>query len=463
MRVLLLLLVMASSVEAYGILTHQQIIDQSWESAIVPLLKNRFPLLSADQLKEAHAYAYGGSVIQDLGYYPFSDAFFSDLTHYVRSGDFVQRLFRKANTADEVAFAIGALAHYLGDSIGHSQATNRAVAVEFPRLLKKYGPTVNYGQSKTAHGRVELGFDANQAAKRRLAPYDYVGHIGFEVPWDQVGEAFFETYGFSIHDIVGHYTNARRAYRFGARRFLPAFIYAEALLHQHRLPADTIGPPFDLYKRRTAQLAREGSWDAYRKKPGLGIHVLAGLIVILPKLGPMKVLAIKVPTEYTQSLYIDSVNSSTTALALALHQLRETQPTAPVFTDGAVIEAGRKEDAAISSAITSETVPLKTARARSGGTTLPDILTPNRDLDTGQHVVPGGYRLTDETYAKLLARVTKQAGRPVAEGLRKDILEYYAEADAPISTKRNAKEWNALQKQLQVLRTMAIKPDSLLP
>src|SRR5436305_46478 len=72
--------------EAYAVLTHQELIDQCWQSTIVPLLVGRFPALTPEQLREAHAAAYGGSVIQDLGYYPFSNPFFSNLTHYVRSG-----------------------------------------------------------------------------------------------------------------------------------------------------------------------------------------------------------------------------------------------------------------------------------------------------------------------------------------------------------------------------------------
>src|SRR4051794_10100615 len=176
---LCLFLTLTQPANAYGILTHQQIVDHSWKSTIVPILLNRFPSLSPEQLRKAHAYAYGGSVIQDLGYYPFSNGFFSDLTHYVRSGDFVRSLFRNAHNADEMAFAIGALAHYLGDSIGHSQATNPSVAIEIPTLRRKYGPSVNYAQSKNSHSRVEFAFDINQAAKSRLAPYDYVGYIGF--------------------------------------------------------------------------------------------------------------------------------------------------------------------------------------------------------------------------------------------------------------------------------------------
>ena len=133
---------------AYSLLTHEQLIDLTWQSSIVPLLRSHYPRITDEQLEEARSYAYAGCVIQDIGYYPFGDPFVSDLTHYVRSGDFIVHLFRDAKDANQLAFAIGALSHYIGDNIGHSQATNRAVAVEFPKLGAKYGPVVAYGEDK---------------------------------------------------------------------------------------------------------------------------------------------------------------------------------------------------------------------------------------------------------------------------------------------------------------------------
>jgi hypothetical protein len=406
-------------------LTHQQLIDQSWESTIVPLLLSNFPSLSPEELRKAHAFAYGGSVIQDLGYYPFSNAFFSNLTHYVRSGDFVRSLFRNAQTADELAFAIGALSHYVGDSIGHSFATNPSVGITFPKLSKKYGPSVNYAQGKNAHGQVEFAFDINQATKRHLAPYDYVTHIGLNVPWNQLAAAFEETYGFPMNEIIGEHSEALRSYRFGARRFLPSLTYAEGLLHKDGFPDDTPGPEVDVFERHTVQLAREADWDSYRKNPGAGIHVLAGLIVIIPKIGPAKMLAIKGPTMQTESLYIESVNLSAAALAAALKQL-------------AMPSAGSSAHVA-----------------------LPESLVPDRDLDTGKRVVPGGYVLTDQTYAKLLARITKDATQLVPEGLKKDILSYYVDPNAPISTKHDTKKWALVQEQLRVLADMPVKADPI--
>src|SRR5579875_1939027 len=193
-----LLAVFPAPVRAYSLLTHEQLIDLTWQSSIVPLLLSRYPTLTPAQIEHARAYAYGGCVIQDIGYYPFGDAFFSDLTHYVRSGDFVVNLFRNAGNADELAFAVGALSHYIGDSIGHSEATNVSVPVEFPKLRDKYGNSVSYAYGEHQHVRTEFAFDIDQIAHHRLAPVNYLRSIGLEVPVKQLELAYYQTYGLKV-------------------------------------------------------------------------------------------------------------------------------------------------------------------------------------------------------------------------------------------------------------------------
>ena len=400
---------------AYGVLTHHQLIDQSWTSIIVPLLLHRYPPLTNRQLQKAHAYAYGGCVIQDLGYYPFANGFIADLMHYVRAGDFVQSLFHNAHNADELAFAIGALSHFVGDSIGHSQATNPSVALLFPKLRAKYGSSVNYAQDKHAHSRVELAFEANQFASARLAPSGYLHEIGLAVPQAQLATAFYETYGFPLGNVAGLYHTAMRSYRIGARTFLPTVVYAEAMLHHRRFPADTQGPELQKYLAHTAELAHEEGWEHYPKKPGTGSYVMATFIAVLPKIGPLSMLKIKGPTVETKELYIESVNRATDALALALHELT----------------SGR-----------------------------PKILVANRDLDTGARVAAGGYRLMDETYDKLLGRITANPAQPIPAGVKQDLIEYYADPDAPITTRRNPKMWARVQQQLQTLADMPVDKNS---
>jgi Zinc dependent phospholipase C len=393
--------------EGYSVLTHEQLIDLTWKSSIRPLLLSRYPNLTPAQLREAHAYAYGGCAIQDLGYYPFGDEFFSDLTHYVRSGDFITALFRNAHDANELAFAIGALSHYIGDTIGHPQATNRAVPVEFPALGIKYGPVVNYAQAEHPHVQTEFAFDVNEIAKHRFAPSAYLKHIGLAVPTHQLALAFYETYGLGANFTHGRHRPTVRGYRFAVRSLLPRVAYAETLLHRKSLPPDTPGPELDLMKQELAQADFENGWEQYRKKAGIGTYSLAGLIVILPKFGPLRLLSIKGPTAQTEDDYVRSLDRSIVELRRVLARF-DTDQTLP-----------------------------------------------NRDLDTGAKVEPGGYRLTDDTYAKLLRETTENPDHAIPPGLKADILEYYSDPNAPIVTKKNLKRWEKVQADLKVLSAMA--------
>ena len=108
---IVILLALPTPVHAYAVLAHEAIIDAAWETHIRPLLVNKFPQATEEDLSRAQAYAYGGAIIQDMGYYPYGSPFFSDLTHYIRSGDFIQALLRDAKDINEYAFALGALAH----------------------------------------------------------------------------------------------------------------------------------------------------------------------------------------------------------------------------------------------------------------------------------------------------------------------------------------------------------------
>lgn len=415
--VLLLLLaffLVSPRCRAYSVQTHEQLIDLTWKESIRPLLLKRFPNMTEAQLHEAHAYAYGGCAIQDLGYYPFGKPFFSDLTHYVRPGDFVLSLIRNSKTPDELAFAIGALSHYIGDTIGHSEAINEAVAIEFPKLEKKYGPIVTYDQGEHAHVRTEFAFDVNEISKHRFAPSAYLKHVGLEVPGPLLRRAFFQTYGLDLPKIVGHQRPVVRGYRFAIRRFLPRIAYAEVILHRHSFPDDTPGPDFDRLTKDLAQSDFENGWDQYRKKAGIGTYMLAGVIYILPRIGPLSDAAIRVPSPHTQDLYVKSLNNSTAALRHALANF----DTITTFV-------------------------------------------PNRDLDTGAPVRPGAYRLTDETYARLLAVVTHNQSQPVPSGLKRNITNYYANPAAPICTKKNPQKWARVQAELQLLATMPTTQEPL--
>jgi Zinc dependent phospholipase C len=400
----------------YSVQTHEQLIDLTWQHSIRPLLLSRYPNLTPAQLRDAHAYAYGGCAIQDLGYYPFGNQLFSDLTHYVRSGDFVVALLRNARTANELAFAIGALSHYIADSIGHSEAVNTAVPLEFPALARRYGPVVTYADGRHAHIRTEFAFDINEIVKHRFAPSRYLEQVGLRVPQPLLERAFFETYGLDMRRALRFRKPVIKGYRFGVRSFIPRVAYAEALLHQNGFPPDTPGEPFERLKADFARADFENHWSSYRRSPGIGAHLLAGLIFILPKIGVISNLAIRGPSVQTEEKYVDSLNHSAEALRGALAHF-------------------------------------------SGVTTA----LPNRDLDTGAPVKPGGYPLTDQTYARLLALLTdQQANSPTQVlplGLKEDVLAYYADPNSPISTKRNPKQWAKVRTQLALLAAREASPN----
>ncbi len=401
------LLFASTSAVPYSVQTHQELIDLAWKQSIRPILLKTYPTLTDAQLQEAHAYAYGGCAIQDFGYYPFGNAFFSDLTHYVRSGDFVVSLLRNAHTADELAFAIGSLSHYIGDTVGHSMAVNLSVPVEFPKLEKKYGPNINYAENPHAHVQTEFAFDINQLSKRRFAPYDYLKFVGLEVPRPLLRKAFFETYGLNLPDIIGTKETSIRVYRYGVRRFLPNIAAAETLLHKKNFPTDLASQDLEDLKNDLIQASADNNWEAYRKTPGFGIHLYAGFIYILPKVGTLKMLAIKGPTQPTENLYIKSVNRSIKSMRF-------------VLTHFDTIER----------------------------------YLPNRDLDTGLVVKPGGYPLTDKTYATLLDMITKHPDKVVPNQLRHDLLAYYADPQAPIITKKDPEKWPKVQENLKTLEAM---------
>jgi Zinc dependent phospholipase C len=218
---LTLLLVTPLPSEAYSVLAHEAIVNSAWDEAIKPLLLKRFPSATRDELRTAHGYAYGGCLIQDMGYYPFGSEFFSDLMHYVRSGDFVEALLGDSLNLNEYAFALGALAHCAPDNEGHRTGTNLAVPILYPKLRKKYGDMVTYDQNPLAHLKTEFGFDVLQVAKGRYASDAYRDRIGFEVSKDLLSRAFQETYSLDINSVLSDYDVAIASFRRDVSRLIP--------------------------------------------------------------------------------------------------------------------------------------------------------------------------------------------------------------------------------------------------
>lgn len=399
---------------AYSVLTHQAIIDMSWNHAIRALLLSRYPRTTKAELQEAHAYAYGGCAIQDAGYYPFSQQFFSDLTHYVRTGDFVESLLRNARNVNEYAFAVGALSHYVGDSVGHADAINSATAIEYPKLAKKYGSIVTYENAPHAYVATEFSFDIDQLSRRRFAPGAYRRFVGLRVPRRLLEQAFYETYGLSLTGVMGKTgRGAILSYRKAIRSFIPVFAKAEVVLHRSSFPKDD-PPAFETVKPYLRQAPYLPDWAHTYREPDFGEHVLAQVIRILPPIGPVQDLKIRGPRAETEEMFYSSLNRTLTLYERRLDTLR-------------LLSA----------------MPLGL---------------PNRDLDTGDWTKPGAYARTDRTYARLLREITEKQRNSVPPGLKQDILNYYAIPNAPITTKRDREQWERVQKDLATLREMPARP-----
>jgi hypothetical protein len=412
---LALFLLPTQPASAYSVLTHEQIIDLTWADSIQPLLLRRFPTLTPAQLREAHAYAFGGCVIQDLGYYPFGKPSFSDLLHYVRTGDFIRSLFRESKTADDVAFSIGALSHYLGDTIGHPDAINIAVGQEFPELAQKYGKNVNYAEGPHQHVRAEFAFDIDEITKHRMPPERYLNRIGFAVPVPLLTRAFYDTYGLDITKVLENAHPNLRGYRYSVRTLLPRVAYAETLLHRSQFAPDVPSPALDNLSEDVARLSAVNNWPAYRRQAGIGTHLLAGFIVILPKIGPLSDLKIQVPTQSAKQDYLNSLVKTTA-------RMREV----------------------LAHATTSDGLP-------------------NLDLDTGLDVFPGTYSLEDYTYAELLHAVTRTPDTPIPFGIKRDLLAYFSDLDKVAYLKNKPKLLAQVQADLPILQTISTKaqyPDS---
>ncbi len=399
----------SSNAGAYSVLTHEELIDLAWNSSIRPLLLERFPGATENQLREAHAYAYGGSAIQDMGYYPFGKKFFSNLTHYVRTGDFIEWLFRNAHTMDEYAFAIGALSHYLGDTIGHSQAINPATGVDFPKLRDRFGSSVTYGESPHGHIRTEFAFDIEGLTDAAFAPPAYLSFIGFKVPRKFLEQGFFATYGFDVHEVLGRAHPALRSYRIAVRSFIPAIAQAEVVLHRHQFLPPPDDEAYRIFNERVARTNYERNWKHTYRGPGFKAHVLAALVFVMPKVGPAADLAIKIPKRDTEEWYLRSVNQTVDSFRAVLDKLR----------DGANVNATVVAEA-------SKVAGLNSAKMNPARIKPANLQLANLDLDTGKVIHRGDYPLADKTYAQLLKRLTSKPERTVAENVKQNIIQYYA-------------------------------------
>jgi hypothetical protein len=404
--ILIFILGAVTACEGYSVLTHEAIIDSAWDDAIKPLLLKRFPASTPDELKTAHSYAYGGCVIQDLGYYPFGSHLFSDLVHYVRTGDFVQALIRDSQDLNEYAFALGALAHYVADNQGHRVAVNLAVPMLYPKLRAKYGDTVVYDQNPMAHLRTEFGFDVLEVAKGRYAPDAYRDFIGFEVSKPLLDKAFQETYSVELKSVFSDFDLSVGTYRYSVSKAIPTATKVAWETNKDQIQKDIPGITKEKFLYHISRSSYEKNWGRKYQKPGFKDSLLAFFFRLVPKIGPFSVFKFKTPTPGAEKLFEASFNGSVTDYERFLHEQKDSGKIELV----------------------------------------------NDNFDTGTVTGPGQYPLADKTYAQLLDHLSKDHFAQVSPELRKILLDFYSDLNAPFATKKDKTDWAKVLKEVDELK-----------
>lgn len=399
------LLLLGPALQGYSVLTHEAIIDTAWDQNIKPLLLQRWPQTTPEDLIQAHAHAYAGCIIQDMGYYPFGSRLFSDLVHYVRSGDFVLNMIREAQDLNEYAFALGALAHYAADTHGHDIAVNPSVALAYPKLARKFGRRVTYADDSTSHIRVEFSFDVLQVSRGNYAPQAYHDFIGFEVSKEVLERAFRDTYSLELKDVFGDLDLALGTYRHAVSAVIPQLTRVAWKLKKDELMKAQPGVTRKKFIYNLSKASYRKEWRAPHREPGIGARILAFFIRILPKVGPLKALSFLPPTPQSARLFEDSFDQT-------LDQYRRLL-------------------------------------ADTGGNRL---ALQNRDFDTGQLTRPGEYRLADNAYSKLAEKLAERDPGTVDAQLLKNVLGFYADLDQPFATKKDPKQWQKTLAALEKLR-----------
>jgi hypothetical protein len=404
----LLVLLSAPAASSYSVLTHEAIIDSVWDTSIKGLLLDRFPDATADELAQAHAYAYGGSIIQDMGYCPFGSRFFSDLLHYVRSGDFILNLIRESQDLNEYAFSLGALAHYAADNSGHPIAVNQVVPLLYPKLKLQFGKRVTYADDALSHVSTEFAFDVLQVAQGHYAPDAYHGFIGFEVARPVLERAFQDTYGMKMGDLFTNVSLAIGSYRRSVGSIVPAMTRVAWKLKKSEIIKDAPNTTRKKFLYNLSRASYQKNWGNEYQRPGRRSSVLAFVFSIMPRVGKSRNLRFRTPTPAAEKLFMASFNTT-------LDHYRELL---------AAQEADR-------------------------------LMLPNRNFDVGENTEAGKYKLSDRAYARLLDKLEGHYTE-MPEELRLDILAFYGDLSAPIATKSDSKGWELVIKELDELKAVSV-------
>jgi hypothetical protein len=394
---------------AYSVLTHEALIDANWDKAIVPLLKDKFPGVTQDQLTEAQAYAYGGAVAPDMGYYPFGSKLFTNLVHYVRSGDFVEALLQEAQTVDEYAFALGALCHYTADIYGHSLGVNRSVPIIYPQLREKYGNVVTYAEDKLSHIKTEFSFDVLQTARGNYASTAYHKFIGFQVSKELLERSFKKTYGLDVNDLFGNFNRAVNTFRWACNSLFPELTkiaWSRRKADIKKVDSTATSKKFK-YRMHRATYKKDFGKDF--NQPGFFARFFGVLLRIIPKFGPLKAFKFKKPTPEAEKLFISSFDT------VAKHY------------------------------------DIRLAALHSSRLDLTDM-----DFDNVYPTSLGEYTLTDQKYQEWLLKFKANNFETVSPQIKNNIVEFYQGHDATLAANNDSKDFLKTREALQQLKSTNI-------
>lgn len=379
--------------KGFGVLTHEAIIDALWEKTILPLLKTKYPSSTAEEQKQSHAYAYGGAVAPDMGYYPFGSPLFTNLIHYVRSGEMAVALLNDAININQYAFALGFLSHYYADNFGHPIATNRSVPLVYPKLIGKYGTNITYADDKISHMRMEFGFDVMQVAKGNYATDQYHGLIGFKVDTTVLAKAFLETYGLDINDVFKHrFLMAIEVFRWTVANVFPFITKAAwAAKGSDIMKRDsTLTSKKFRFKMRQKQYDKD--FGSGYKHPGFFPTIISFFIQVLPKVGPLRSLKFKTPSALAEKYFVQSFDSITFHYIRALNNVSQS-----------------------------------------------NIALRDFDFDTGKPTAICEYSLADETYDNWVVQLKKDKFKNISEQEKQNISGFYHWQDASQTSKYTKK------------------------
>ena len=395
---------------AYSVLSHEALVDALWDTKLKPALLSRYPDATPEQLKQAHGYAYGGAIIQDLGYYPHGSKQFSDLTHYVRSGDFIVALLKQSRCLNDLAFSLGALSHYVADLDGHRLATNVGEPILYPTLQGKYGNFITYEDNPAGHLKTEFSFDVLEVAKGNFAPEAYHDFIGFHVAWPLVERAFRDTYGLEMSDLFKDFPRAIESFRRAVSKTIPRATRVAWAAKQKEIESVQPGMTRRRFVYIMQRSSYERNWGKQYDRPTLGDRTLALIVMLLPPIGPLRDLKLRIPTPAVEKLFTDSFDRS-----------------AKQFAE-------------------------KISEAMNGRLQLEP-----KNYDVGVVTPAGSYRLDDQAQCYWLTLLAAKNLTTVTPAIRNELLSYYSDLEAPIATKKDGKKWQQLVAELQQLKTYSAR------